>query len=360
MRRTGVKDEPAGRVSEPAPDREPTGQYVIEVADLTKFYPDRKDEEGNPVASVRGVDLRVPAAQVYGLLGRNGAGKSTTIRMIATLLEPTSGTIRVCGLDTSRHRRQVRSMLGVALGGERSVYWKLTARQNLEYFAALHGTSRKKSRARIHEVLEEMDLADRADDYVERYSTGMRQRLVIARALLNRPGVLLLDEPASGLDPHAADNLHNHIRRLRDAGHTILVTTHDMAEADLLSDRVGIIDKGRLVAEGTPAELKRSVGAARVLHLQFRDPGPEGLRLLAAEVAEKATVREDAPPDERPADIASWTLSSSHQEDLAPWLFSVAARHGTTILRMENELVTLRHAFLSLTGEGQNDASTTE
>ncbi|WP_229870880.1 ABC transporter ATP-binding protein [Streptomyces phaeofaciens] len=345
----------------PLPDRAVRSvEYVIELQQLTKFYPDRKDAEGNPLAAVQGIDLRVPAGQVFGLLGRNGAGKSTLIRMIATLLEPTSGTIRVCGLDAGRHRRRVRSLLGVALGGERSVYWKLTARQNLEYFAALHGTSRRRARGRIGEVLEEMDLADRADDYVERYSTGMRQRLVIARAMLNRPGVLLLDEPASGLDPHAANNLHDHIRRLREAGHTILVTTHDMAEADLLSDRVGIIDKGCLVATGTPEELKRAVGAARLLHLQFRDPGPDRLRLLVSELEENATVRVNARPDGPPGDIVSLTLSSSHREDLGPWLFSVSARHGTTILRMENELVTLRDAFLSLTGGVPDDEPATD
>lgn len=330
-----------------------TDAPVIVLDRLTKFYPDRKDENGKPVASVRDVDLEVTAGQVFGLLGPNGAGKSTIVRIIATLLEPTSGCIRVCGLDTAEHRRRVRGMLGVALGGERSVYWKLTARQNLEYFAALHGVSRRRCRARIAQVLEQMDLTDRADDYVERYSTGMRQRLVIARALLTRPELLLLDEPASGLDPHAAENLHEHVRRLRDEGHTILLTTHDMAEADALSDRVGIIDRGRLKAIGTPAELKRLVGAARLLRVQLQHPGEEILRRLTAELSVWGTVQREEQEDTQASgksEIVELTLSSQVGDDPAPWFFRVVARHQATVLRMENEPVTLRDAFLSLTG----------
>ncbi|WP_329383948.1 ABC transporter ATP-binding protein [Streptomyces sp. NBC_01716] len=332
---------------------EPGADHAIELERLTKFYPGRKDEENRPVPAVDSIDLRVPRGQVFGLLGRNGAGKSTTVRMIATLLEPSSGSIRVYGLDAGRHRRAVRAQLGVALGGERSVYWKLTARQNLEYFAALHGVPRRRSRARITELLEQVGLTDRADDYVEQYSTGMRQRLVIARAVLHRPGVLLLDEPASGLDPHSAEDLHSLIRRLRDDGHTILLTTHDMAEADLLSDRVGIIHAGRVRAVGTPVELKRSVGAARVLNVQVRHPGRATFYALRAELARRAlvTVRNEASgSDGWTADL---TLSSRDEEDLGPWLFEVTSRHRVTVSRLENEMVSLRDAFLALTTDDE-------
>lgn len=319
---------------------------AIELVDLTKVYPRRKGADGTPVASVDHINLRIEPGQVYGLLGPNGAGKSTTVRMIATLLEPTSGQVRVCGLDARTDERRIRALLGVALGGERSVYWKLTARQNLEYFAALHGHSRRSSRGRIVEVLEQMDLADRADDHIETWSTGMRQRLVMARALLNRPSVLLLDEPSSGLDPRAAQNMHEHVVKLKEAGHTILLTTHDMAEADVLSDNLGIIDGGRLVGEGTPAELKRAVGAAQMVRARIGAAAPGAVEQLLSDLAGQSTAT--VTPDEDGA--SSLTLSGDGAGDLVPVLIAAAARRGIPVLRVENEPVSLKDVFLALTG----------
>jgi ABC-2 type transport system ATP-binding protein len=319
---------------------------AVELEELTKFYPKRRGPDGRPIASVDHVSLRIEPGEVYGLLGPNGAGKSTIIRMIATLLQPTSGHVRVCGLDTRTHEREVRALLGVALGGERSLYWKLTARQNLEYFAALHGHSRRKSRARINEVLEQMGLADRADDHIETWSTGMRQRLVMARALLNRPQLLLLDEPSSGLDPRAAQAMHDHILQLKTAGHTILLTTHDMAEADALSDRLGIIDGGKLVGEGTSAALKRSVGATWVVHVRIAVPTKVDLDLLIDDLAHvaKANVEPEA------EGVFALTLLSQVSDEVVPALFAAAGARGATVLRVENEPVSLKDVFLALTG----------
>jgi ABC-2 type transport system ATP-binding protein len=300
---------------------------AVELVELTKFYPRRRAADGTPIPSVDNVSLQIQAGQVYGLLGPNGAGKSTLVRMIATLLEPTSGQIRVCGLDARTREREIRAMLGVALGGERSIYWKLTARQNLEYFAALYGKSRRRSAGRIAEVLEQMDLADRADDHIETWSTGMRQRLVMARALLNRPEVLLLDEPSSGLDPRAAQTMEEHVRALKDAGHTILLTTHDMDEADSLSDRIGIIDGGRLAGEGTPAELKRSVGASQIVHARIAITSAGQLGQVIGDLAEVAETRVD--DGVRPhGGIAELTLLGHGADDLVPALIAVAGRYG--------------------------------
>lgn len=322
---------------------------AVELVELTKFYPRRRAADGTPIPSVDQVNLTIQAGQVYGLLGPNGAGKSTIVRMIATLLNPTSGQVRVCGMDTRTQEREIRAILGVALGGERSIYWKLTGRQNLEYFAALHGESRRHSRARIIEVLEQMDLADRADDHIETWSTGMRQRLVMARALLNRPKVMLLDEPSSGLDPRAAQTMQDHIRTLKQAGHTILLTTHDMAEADALSDRIGIIDAGKLAGEGTPAELKRSVGASQVVHARIAITSPEDLKLVVSDLSAIAetTVDEDVPPD---GGIAEITVLGQNTDDLVPAVISIAGRHGGSVLRVENDPVSLKDVFLTLTG----------
>jgi ABC-2 type transport system ATP-binding protein len=336
----------ADRRAWPAPAPPAAEAPAIELDHLTKIYPGRTDDDGRPIAAVDDVNLTVSTGEIFGLLGPNGAGKSTTIRMIATLLEPTRGTVRVGGLDMCCAQQRVRGMLGVVLGGERSVYWKLTARQNLEYFAALHGASRRRSRARIDEVLDQMDLSGRADDYVEEYSTGMRQRLVIARALLGRPSVLLLDEPTTGLDPHASSALHEHILRLKSAGHTIILTTHYMEEADALSDRLGIIDGGRLIAEGTSDELKAQVGIAQVLHARLRLRNAGRRDALLADLGSRAEV--DVEDDD---EALALTVRSKLGDDLVPWLIETAGYHDAIVLRVETEAVSLKDVFLTLTGK---------
>ena len=217
--------------------------------------PDRRER----FTAVDGVDLRVEQGEIFGLLGTNGAGKTTTMRILATLLLATSGEAWVLGVDVARRPRDVRRLFGAVLSGERSLYWKLTGRENLEYFAALYHVPPADTRRRIDAVLDTVKLADRADDYVERYSMGMRQRLVLARALLPDPPLLLLDEPTVGLDPQAAHEMRDRVRELRSEGRTVVLTTHYMEEADQLCDRIAIIDHGRIVALDSPAQLKRSV-----------------------------------------------------------------------------------------------------
>ena len=186
--------------------------------------PDRRER----FRAVDGIDLRVERGEIFGILGPNGAGKTTTMRMLATLLEPTAGTARILGRDLVTEAREIRRRLGAVLSGERSLYWKLTARENLEYFAALYHVPPSETKDRIASILETVRLTDRADDYVEKFSTGMRQRLVLARALLPAPELLLLDEPTVGLDPQAARDLRERVVQLRDECRTVLLTTHYM------------------------------------------------------------------------------------------------------------------------------------
>jgi ABC-2 type transport system ATP-binding protein len=220
------------------------------------------------VEAVRGISFRVAEGELFGLLGPNGAGKTTTIKMLITLLLPTAGEARVLGLDVVREAHEVRKRIGYVFGGERGLYERLSGLDNLRYFAELYGLSGKRQRARIEEVLELVGLSGRERERVEGYSRGMRQRLHIARGILHDPPVLFLDEPTIGVDPVGARDLRATIAGLVEAGKTVLLTTHYMFEADSLCDRVAVIARGRIVAEGTPGELKRHVVHRTVIEVE--------------------------------------------------------------------------------------------
>jgi ABC-2 type transport system ATP-binding protein len=268
--------------------------------------------------------------------------------MIATLLEPTSGEIRVCGVDARRRPADVRRHLGVVLGGERSVYWKLTARENLRYFAALQGIPRRQTDARVDEVLGEIGLSGRADEYVERYSTGMRQRLVLGRALLGAPSILLLDEPTSGLDPQSSAYLRDRIRQLRDNGSTIVLTTHYMEEADQLSDRIAIIDRGRVVALDRPENLKKLVDAEQVVVAELVLAESSGESALVEDLGIHARVVQVTRSDE----ALRVVLHTEHAQEFLPSLIAITTTHGALVHRVDTQDVTLEDAFLALTGRG--------
>ena len=327
---------------------------AVEVTGLTKVFekgrrtlwqrlrrePDRRER----FVAVNGIDLRVERGEIFGVLGPNGAGKTTTLRMLATLLEPTSGDARILGFDVRTHPREIRANLGAMLSGERSLYWKLTARENLEYFAALYHVPPKDLRARIEAALVAVKLADRADDYVERYSTGMRQRLALARALLPDPPLVILDEPTVGLDPQAARDLRDRVRELKRQGRTVLLTTHYMEEADQLCDRVAIIDHGKIVALDTPAALKRTIRAEEVVHLELALEGDD--RAVLDRLGRAATVARS----ERRNGTLTVTAHCASAREFVPAAFDAARSTGATIHHVEVVPVTLEDVFISLTG----------
>jgi ABC-2 type transport system ATP-binding protein len=220
------------------------------------------------VEAVRGVSFAVEQGELFGLLGPNGAGKTTTIKMLITLLLPTAGEARVLGLDVVSEARQLRKRIGYVFGGDRGLYERLSAYDNLRYFAELYGVSGKAQRSRIDEVLELVGLRGREQERVEGYSRGMRQRLHIARGILHDPEVVFLDEPTIGVDPVGARELRRTIAELIEAGKTVLLTTHYMFEADALCDRIAVIARGQIVGEGTPAELKARVHTGRVTEIE--------------------------------------------------------------------------------------------
>jgi ABC-2 type transport system ATP-binding protein len=304
----------------------------------------REPEKRERFRAVDGIDLLVEPGEIFGLLGPNGAGKTTTMKMLATLLIPTSGTIRVLGIDPLEKPRQVRARLGAMLSGERSLYWKLTGRENLEYFAALYHVPPAETKTRVANVLGEVKLADRADDYVERYSTGMRQRLALARALLPDPPLVVLDEPTVGLDPQASRDLRDRVRELKAQGRTVLLTTHYMEEADQLCDRVAIIDHGVIVALDTPAALKRTIRAEEVVHLEIGVEGED--RAVIERLSRSATLART----ERSNGTLNVTAHCASARDFVPAAFDAARSTGTSIRHVEVVPVTLEDVFLALTG----------
>jgi ABC-2 type transport system ATP-binding protein len=209
---------------------------------------------------VRGINLQVSSGEICGLLGPNGAGKTTLIKMISTLIIPTSGTLEVCGFDVATQDQMVRQNIGVVLANRRSLYWKLTAVENIQFFGALYGLSPREIRERGRECLNLAGLSERANDRVETFSTGMQQRLQIALGLLHRPKLLILDEPTSALDPLAAEKLRDSLRALNLQGLTVLLATHNLDEADRICDRVVIVNRCQIRAEGSPRDLRAGFG----------------------------------------------------------------------------------------------------
>ena len=232
---------------------------IIEVRDLRREYTTYKGtlrRKKEIVEAVRGISFAVNKGEIFGLLGQNGAGKTTTIKMLTTLLAPTSGVCKVFGCDSFGQEKQIRKRINFIFGGEMGVYRRLSGRDNLRYFANLYLLDTATRERRINEILELVELTDAADRLAETYSKGMIQRLQIARGLINDPEILFMDEPTVGLDPLGARMLRDIIRKLRDEGKTVLLTTHYLPEAEELCDRMVILDHGEIVASGTPAEIK--------------------------------------------------------------------------------------------------------
>jgi ABC-2 type transport system ATP-binding protein len=244
---------------------------AIEVQDLCRTYKSRSGivkRRKTEVQALRGISFAVERGELFGLLGPNGAGKTTTIKILTTLLLPSSGSARVLGLDPATEPAQIRRRIGHVFGGDRGLYDRLSALDNLRYFADLYRVPVREKRARIDELLELVGLKGRERERVETYSRGMRQRLHIARGLLHDPEILFLDEPTIGLDPVGAREVRETIAGLRDQGKTILLTTHYMYEADELCGRLAVIAAGRFVAAGTPAELKARVLDRTVIEIE--------------------------------------------------------------------------------------------
>jgi ABC-2 type transport system ATP-binding protein len=220
------------------------------------------------IVAVDDISFDIKEGELFGLLGPNGAGKTTTVKVLATLLIPDAGTVRVRGLDIVKDAQEVRKIIGFIFGGERGLYWRLSAIDNLRYFASLYHVDPDVSKKRIPYLLDLVGLEGRGNERVQGYSRGMKQRLHVARTLLHDPDILFLDEPTIGLDPVGAREFRGVIRNLQSENKTILLTTHYMFEADSLCERIAVIDQGRIVALDTPSALKEHVSDLSVVEVE--------------------------------------------------------------------------------------------
>jgi len=249
--------------------------YMIETFNLTKkfvhvrgftellLHPFRKRE----VIAFKDVSIKVKEGEIFGILGPNGAGKTTLIKVLCTLILPTSGKAFVDGHDIVKEEKEVKTSIGLVTGEERSFYWRLTGRQNLKFFAHLYNLSPSEAQRRIDEVLEFVGLKEKADDKFYSYSAGMKQRLAIARALLNDPKILFMDEPTKSLDPIAAQNLRDFIEKIvREQGKTVFLSTHNLTEAEQLCDRIAFINK-QIKAYGTVNELRKMMAGSGEIYV---------------------------------------------------------------------------------------------
>ena len=250
-------------------------EHVIQTSGLTRRF--------GAVVAVDALDLVVERGEVVGLLGHNGAGKTTTVRLLNGVLNPSAGSARVLGLDPTRDGVALRRRCGVSTETP-SVDERLTARQGLRFFAEVFDVAPERVERRIDELLEAFDLAGAADQRVGTYSKGMRQRLTLARALLHEPELLFLDEPSSGLDPVAARAVDERILRLRDEGATVLLCTHNLAQAQALCDRVVVLERGAVVASGAPNALAADLGAGLEVRVTLRLAPAVDVRMLLADL----------------------------------------------------------------------------
>ncbi|MFL5778759.1 MAG: ATP-binding cassette domain-containing protein [Chloroflexota bacterium] len=312
---------------------------VIDVAALRKVYP------GGTIA-LDGIDFSIRAGEFFGFLGPNGAGKTTTIRILATLLTATSGRAVVAGLDVARDPAEVRRRVGFAMQSV-AVDNLSTGRENLEIIGRLHRVPRRDLDRRIDQLLELMALSDVGGKLAGTYSGGMKRRLDLATALVHRPEVLFLDEPTEGLDPQSRTTLWEELERINKAGTTMFLTTHYMEEADRLCERLAIIDHGKIVAEGSPTTLKRSIGGDTVV-LQFG--GLEGEDLTRAQDEVALAVEPDDAVRQVERTSSGVALSVVDAQAAIPGLMRLLDGRGLRVTGLSMAEPTLDDVFLRYTG----------
>ena len=302
---------------------------AIECRDLRKTYDGK-------VEAVRGLSLRIEGGECFGLLGPNGAGKTTTIEILEGLLDPTSGEVTILGHTWQKNQREVREWLGISLQ-ETRLSEKLTVRETIDLFASFYREPRS-----ADDVLDDLQLGEKADAFVGKLSGGQRQRLAVATALVGNPRILFLDEPTTGLDPQSRRQLWDIIRSFQRNGGTVLLTTHYMDEAERLCDRLAIVDHGEIIAEGTPSELIERLGGHHVVEFEASGNSSDGTALAAWRALPGVeSVRHDD-------GLVSLTVREPHLT--IPALLDAVEKHGSQLLHLTTRQASLEDVFVNLTG----------
>ncbi|MFX0016262.1 MAG: ATP-binding cassette domain-containing protein [Promethearchaeota archaeon] len=306
----------------------------------SRFKRNRKKEI---VQALDKVDLCVSKGEIFGLLGPNGAGKTTLVKILTTIVIPDHGIAKINGFDVVKESSKARASFGATIGGgERSTYWKMTGLENLIFFGRMYGLSKTEAHDRARHLLKQMQLLNKAHERVEKYSTGMKMKINFARALISNAPVLLFDEPTLGLDPSFARDLRQFIKNIlqKEEGKTILLTTHYMAEADQLSDRVALIDNGVIIDTATPEQLKLQIKEHEVIKIKTTDSFPNRIFHDIPGILEVYTQN---------------NLTHIHTQDSSQIMLSVLEKlkeENVSIQSIDVETPTLEDAFIKLTGRG--------
>lgn len=314
-------------------------EYAIEMQNLTKKFGD--------FTAVDDVSLNVRNNEIFGFLGPNGAGKSTTIRMLCTLAQPTSGSARVAGYDLIKNPGKVREKIGL-VAEKMIMYDRLTASENLRFFGKLYDIPKQKLEERIDELLDLVDMNEWRNTQISKFSTGMKQRINVIRALLPEPEILFMDEPTLGLDPQTTFSIRDITREINESGVTVILTTHAMTEAEALSDRVAIIDHGKIAALDTPENLKKSLSSSNttIFSTRITNLKPELVEEIRSHGNVKAVVQEDQ---------YDLKISTQGTDDINP-IIDIIRREGGNIEFIKNmDDSTLEDVFLAVTGKEMRD-----
>lgn len=310
--------------------------FAIETQNLKKYF--------NDIHAVDGIDLKIPKGSLYGVLGPNGAGKTTTIRILSTILPPTSGEVKISGFDLKKDANEIRKIIGLC-PQELVIYPRLTAKENIHLIAQMHGIAKRDYKERTDELLGKMNLLDRGDSLINGFSGGMKRRINVLMAVIHEPEILFFDEPTAGLDPQSRRVVWDFIRDFQKKNCTIILTTHNMEEADDLSDQLVIIDHGKIIAQGTPNELKGKLGEGDILEFKV---GETDQREIIIEKAKKL-------------DFVKWgSVVGKHRIVLnaLDGLRRVSEIMDVIGVKMEDISVrknTLEDVFIDLTGRGLRD-----
>jgi ABC-2 type transport system ATP-binding protein len=323
-------------------------QAIITVTDLAKTYYIKErtgffKSRAREISALKNINLTIEQGELFGLLGPNGAGKTTLIKCITTLLIPSQGQIVVNGFEVGRQDTQIRASLGCLLGGERSIYWKLTGRENLEYFAALYHLPPRKIKSQLEKLDHLLNLGSLLDRPVETYSSGQKMMLVFARVLLNDAKILILDEPTTTLDVPSAQALRRVIKGLNQEGYTIIITSHLMNEIEELCQRVAIVDHGTIIAEGTIEDLKRELERDQIIKIEGVI-SPEALEAVRSQPG----VINLASNQNR--DLMEVTVFVKDIRQILPALLQNLLSHQALLEHVSPATITLEDVFMAKTG----------